>query len=264
MHILRHGGIERRQGPHRDVLGKEIIEKIDHTAMPLQIGGGPAGMGGGHNGMICSGQFALQLVCKVEIGNLAVAIGFPGGIFALFPGQVVKINIPTSMGGAADVDDAAAGCVPEQIKEQAGQGEVPEVVGAELQLKAVGGLAIRRNHHPGVVDQQIQPGVRLLKLHRELAHRGEVGQIEQHHRNVGSGIFAADLCCGLLTLLPIAHRDDHGGVLIRQHPGGFVTNPAVGPGDERYPAMLVGYISAIPFMLCHLPFLHFGYCDRSY
>ena len=43
----------------------------------------------------------------------------------------------------------------ERVEQQAGEREVAEVVGAELELEAVGGLAARRHHHPGVVDQQV-------------------------------------------------------------------------------------------------------------
>ena len=40
------------------------------------------------------------------------------------------------------------------------EGEVPEVVRRHLQLEAVGRLAIGRTHHPGVVHQDVESGMR--------------------------------------------------------------------------------------------------------
>ena len=59
----------------------------------------------------------------------------------------------------------------EEVRER----EVPEVVGADLHLEAVGGPLLRDRHHAGVVDQHVEvavPGV------GERAHRGEVGEVE--------------------------------------------------------------------------------------
>ncbi len=43
---------------------------------------------------------------------------------------------------------------------QPGEFEVPEMVGAELDFEAVGGPAQRCEHHPGVVHQHVDLGVR--------------------------------------------------------------------------------------------------------
>ena len=45
---------------------------------------------------------------------------------------------------------------PQRRHQQAGHQEVAEVIRAELQLEAVGGLGERTRHDPGVVDQQIE------------------------------------------------------------------------------------------------------------
>ncbi len=45
----------------------------------------------------------------------------------------------------------------EKQRQQArGEGEVPEMIGADLQLEPVGGLPVRRCHHARVVDQQVE------------------------------------------------------------------------------------------------------------
>ena len=80
-------------------------------------------------------------------------------------------------------------CAPDEIvttrsvtmrQQQAGQREVAEVVGAELQLEAVGGAA-RDRHHAGVVDQDVEVALQLVG---EPAHRREVGEVEAAHVEV--------------------------------------------------------------------------------
>lgn len=44
---------------------------------------------------------------------------------------------------------------PHLGQQQIGQGEVAEVIDAELEFEAVGGAPLRRHHHARVVDQQI-------------------------------------------------------------------------------------------------------------
>ena len=53
--------------------------------------------------------------------------------------------------------DAVAG--GERVEQQAGEREVAEVVGAELQLEAVRGHRARRHHHAGVVDEDVDARV---------------------------------------------------------------------------------------------------------
>src|SRR5919199_539280 len=55
---------------------------------------------------------------------------------------------------------------------------VAEVVGAEVELEAVGRAAARRSHDAGVVDQEVEPVVLQLEALGEQAHRGEVREVE--------------------------------------------------------------------------------------
>ena len=52
------------------------------------------------------------------------------------------------MGHAADGDHPRTGRRLEQVEEPPGEGEVAEVVGAELELKAIGGLPAMTNSRP--------------------------------------------------------------------------------------------------------------------
>ena len=61
------------------------------------------------------------------------------------------------------------------LEQQVGEREVAEVVGAELQLEAVGGTLERRDHDAGVVDEQVELAVPRAG---ELAHGGEAREVE--------------------------------------------------------------------------------------
>ena len=64
----------------------------------------------------------------------------------------------------------------ERVVQPAGQGEVPDVVGRELQLPAAVGQLMRwQRHHSGVVDEQVQ---RPVPGGDEGAHGVEVGEVE--------------------------------------------------------------------------------------
>ena len=86
---------------------------------------------------------------------------------------------PVRCAGLETVTTRASEPRPQPAQEEAGEGEVAEVVGADLQLEAVGGLAPRRGHHAGVVDQQVEAGRR--ERLGEGAHRGQVGKVELRH-----------------------------------------------------------------------------------
>jgi hypothetical protein len=61
---------------------------------------------------------------------------------------------------AADRHDPGGGRGQQRLHEEPGQGEVSEVIDAELRLEAVLGARIGRHHHAGVVEQQVDPRVR--------------------------------------------------------------------------------------------------------
>ena len=97
----------------------------------------------------------VQLEGEEKVGQLAVAVGLVGVVRRL--GVALEHRLVTSVvGDRGHRHHARLG--PQQCRQQqAGQREVAEVVRAELQLVALLGLAVlRRRHHPGVVDQQVE------------------------------------------------------------------------------------------------------------
>jgi hypothetical protein len=97
------------------------------------------------------------------------------------------------MGAAAHRHHPRAGSVPKLVEQQPGEREVTEVVGAELHLEAVGGLAIGQRHHPGIVHQHVD--ARMGRAHRvgEAADVGETGEVERHQRQLRPR-WAARIC----------------------------------------------------------------------
>jgi hypothetical protein len=91
------------------------------------------------------------------------------GVVELDPAELVRV--------AADVYDARVRRRAQASEQQAGEREVAEVVGAELQLEAVGGLAVRRGHDAGIVDQQVEALVRATS--RERSHGIERAEVER-------------------------------------------------------------------------------------
>ena len=62
----------------------------------------------------------------------------------------------------------------QQRQQVRGQCEMSEMVTAELQFESVGGgVAFRRSHHPGVVDQDVNRATFGVEL---FAQRGDAGQ----------------------------------------------------------------------------------------
>jgi hypothetical protein len=83
------------------------------------------------------------------------------------------------MRAARDRHDA----IPDARQEQPGEGEVAEVVGAELQLEAVRRRAVRRGHHAGVVDEHVDVAIEAFG---EGTHRGQIGEVQRANLGVAA------------------------------------------------------------------------------
>ena len=59
------------------------------------------------------------------------------------------------MRAGAQRDDPRLERGGERVVEADGEGEVPEMVGGELHLPALGGVRLGHGHDPRVVDQQV-------------------------------------------------------------------------------------------------------------
>jgi hypothetical protein len=68
----------------------------------------------------------------------------------------------------------------EQRQKLRGQGEMPQIIGAELKFETVcRGLALRRRHDTGIVDQRIDPVVLIAQPFRTGRDRCEVCEIDR-------------------------------------------------------------------------------------
>ena len=123
-------------------------------------------------------------------------------------------------------------------QQQVGEREVTEVVGADLQLKAISSTPFRCPHHPSIVDQHAQLTLPALG---EGAYRGEVGKIELANltvaRNGLGGRFA-------LGNIPNGEHDMCTGLCKR--PCGREPNPAVSAGDDDDASLLRWQVSRSP------------------
>ena len=135
------------------------------------------------------GDAPVQLVGEEQVGELAVAV-------VLAAVRTTTSGLPSSTDSsprwwATEATGTTRGvaALQQARQQQAGQREVAEVVGAELELVAVLGLAVlRRRHHPGVVDQQVE---RALEPVRERVHGRLRGEVELLDRGACPGIFTA-------------------------------------------------------------------------
>ena len=129
-----------------------------------------------------------------------------------------------AVAGRGDRHDAAG----DVLEQQVGEREVAEVVGAELQLEAVGGAAQRRHHHAGVVDQQVDLAV---PAGGELADRGEAGEVERADLGL-----AGHRRGGGLALVGRAHGEHDVGAGARERRRCGAADAAVGAGHDHVAA----------------------------
>ena len=102
---------------------------------------------------------------------------------ALVALQVVEVDLADAVHVAAHRDDPGARLGEETGQQPAGEREVTEMVGAELHLEAVGGLALRQRHDPGVVDQDVDRACRCFR--RTSRDGGQAREIERAELGVG-------------------------------------------------------------------------------
>jgi hypothetical protein len=123
-------------------------------------------------------------------------------------------------------------CGQEAVEQEAGQGEMTEVVGCERQLEAVGRSLIRRPHHGRVIDQQVEPGERGPYLVGGPADRVQRGEIESGEANlpgVGAGA-GEDLVGGAACLLVVTAGEHDRGSARREQRRGLQPDARAGPG----------------------------------
>ena len=126
---------------------------------------------------------------------------------------------------------------------------MPQVVGSELQLEPVTGGLLRREHHPGVVDQQVDPrvpGPQLVCGGADGIQRGQVDGLDHDVRARGG---AGDAGGGALALLDVPHCQHHRRTARGEDLGGLEPEAGVRAGDHGYPSLLAGRVIVRPFRI---------------
>ena len=189
-------------------------------------------MGGDRDGGARAGQPAGQLVGEHQVRQLGLAVrGHPAvGPLRL---QVVEVDPgPDAVREAADRHHAGARHRQHLLEQQPGEGEVPQVVGSELQLEPVPGGLPGREHHPGVVDQQVDPRVPGPQFACGGADGIQRGQVEGLDHDVRAGGGAGDAGGGALALLGVPHGQHHRRAARGEDPGGLEPQAGVRAGDH--------------------------------
>ena len=101
-------------------------------------------------------QASAQLRGEEEIGQFRRAVVRPRRADPQ-TGDIVEVDVTDAVHDGAHRHHPRAAGDQESLEDQAGEGEVPQVIGGHLELETVRGLPVRRPHHPGVVDEEIQP-----------------------------------------------------------------------------------------------------------
>ncbi len=143
---------------------------------------------------------------------------------------------------AADRHDPRAGDRQQPVQQQAGEGEVAQVVGAELQLEAVLGGRLRRVHHAGVVDQQVDAVVVGAQLLRGGADDSSEVRSSSCSATSAPGAAGGDAGGGVLALVEVAHGEHHVGAVRGEGLGGLEAQAGVGAGDDGDAPGLVGNV----------------------
>src|SRR5712692_7455425 len=104
--------------------------------------------------------------------------------------------------------------------------------GFELQLEPVTGGLLGREHHPGVVDQQVDPRVLGPQLACGGADGIQRGQVEGLDHDVRAGGGAGDAGGGALALLGVPHCQHHRRAARGEDPGGLEPEAGIRAGDH--------------------------------
>ena len=129
----------------------------------------------------------------------------------------------------ADRDDAPGAVGHERVVQAEREREVPEVVGGELQLPALGRARLGGRHHACVVDEHVQwarPG------RDEGRDRRPVGEVEVLDAHVGIARGFDDLAGRALAGGKVAHRERHVGSRARQRTRRLDSDPGRAAGDD--------------------------------
>ena len=189
---------------------------------------------------------AVELEREQHARELRLDIGHPR-VVLLLALEVVEADLPAAVRAARHRDDARARPREQRGEELGSQGEVAEVVRAELELEPVGGRAsLRDAHDPRVVDQHVDRLVPVEQPVGERTHRGQVGEVEVVELDRAAGRAARDLGLRRAGTLGAARRREHAGALAGERDRALQPEADVPAGDDDEPPGLVRDVVARP------------------
>ena len=163
--------------------------------------------------------------------------------------QILEVDRGAFVRPAAHHDDARARRVQQDGQQPAGERKVAQVIGPELHLEAVDGLAPRDGHDARVVDEDVQCRVPLPIQVGKSPHRREIGEIHKAELRAAP----IRLLCNLSHRIPstrlVAARHHHRRPMPGQLQSRIKPDSAVRPGDDRPPPGQIGNVVGRP--PCH-------------
>ncbi len=194
----------------------------------------------------------LQLVGKEQVRELAPPVRPPLGV----PGrelEVVRVEraeLAARMHHAADGHDPRRRAREEPAEQQAGEREVPQVVGADLHLEAVDRLPARDGHDACVVHEGVEPDVLAQEALGEGADGGETRYVELTHLDLRSRVHEPDAVGRGAPFLRAPACQHDRPALLGQRARGFEADAAVRARDDEGLAREVGDVALFPAS-CH-------------
>ena len=210
---------------------------------------------GGDGDRVGALQAALQLIGEEQVGQLGLTVRADPAV-AVLPLQVVEADSVAreAMTHAADRHDPRTWRGQHAVEQQVGEREVAQMIGAELQFEAVLGGLLRREHHTGVVDQQIDAVVPGLQFVGGGADRLQRRQVELLQRHAGARVGPGDQVGRGLALLDVAYGEHDVRALRGERRRGLIAKAGVGAGDDRGAVGLVGNVGGCPLGHANLLF----------
>jgi hypothetical protein len=118
----------------------------------------------------------------------------------------------------------------------------PRMVDAELGLESVGRRPLRCQHHPGIVDQEVQARVRGQDPRGRALHGAQRPEIERHDLGRDPGVRGEQTVPGGGRRPLVTGRNDHVRPVHRERRRGRQPEAPVGAGHHRHATLLPGNI----------------------
>jgi hypothetical protein len=122
--------------------------------------------------------------------------------------------------------------VAQRAAQQVSEQERRQMVALDGGLEPVRGADIGLHHAAGIVRQDVDPGVRVQQLGRQLPDLRQLGEIGTELGRLRPRGRGADGGHGSAEAAGVAAHHDHLLTLSGQLPGGGEPDPRAGPGDD--------------------------------